>query len=248
MMVPASRILAALVLSAGLIGCTPAEQDAADEQKEPHFLEGKSCINSRDFRGAIEEFTRALIVNPNSASAHHELGWLYEQKEPDPAAAIYHYERYLRLRPDAENADLIRQRITSCKQDLARTVQPLPITPSMQQQFEQVLDEVKRLREENEQWRAYFASLPRSATNIAPPQSSQPHRNPASQSGETATARTNPTPASPSRMRTHTVQSGESPYSIARRYGVGVDAVMAANPGLDPRRLRPGQTINVPVQ
>ena len=33
---------------------------------------------------------------------------------------------------------------------------------------------------------------------------------------------------------------------IARKYGVKVEALMAANPGLDPRRLRVGQTLTIP--
>src|SRR5690606_33582601 len=135
-------------------GCVPSGRGQTDEEKESHFLAGKSCINSMDFRGAIEEFEKALVVNPRSAAAHYQLGWLYEQKEPDPAAAIYHYERYLKLRPNAENAEWIRQRIHNCKQDLARTVLPLPITPSLQRQFEQYAEELKQLREENDQIRA----------------------------------------------------------------------------------------------
>lgn len=34
---------------------------------------------------------------------------------------------------------------------------------------------------------------------------------------------------------------------IARKYGVKVEALMAANPGLDPRRLRVGQTLAIPA-
>ncbi|HOP97797.1 MAG TPA: LysM peptidoglycan-binding domain-containing protein [Verrucomicrobiota bacterium] len=240
------RYLASLALCAGLLGCMPVGHDVADEQKESHFLEGKRCINSMDYHGAIEQFTKALTVNPNSASAHYELGILYEQREPDPAAAIYHYQRYLKLRPNAENADLIRQRIISCKQDLARTVQPLPITPGMQQQLEQLLDEVKRLREENEHWRAYFASLPPAATNTAPVQAPRPTPHTAPPTETAPDRQTAASAAAP--MRTHTVQPGESPYSIARKYGVHLNAVMAANPGLEPRRLQPGQTINIPAR
>jgi LysM repeat protein len=220
----------------------PASRSQMEEEKEPHFLAGKSCINSMDYRGAIEQFEKALQINPRSASAHFQLAWLYEEKEPDPAAAIYHYEKYLRLRPNAANVEVIRERINNCKQDLAKTALPLPITPSMQHQLEQLADENKRLRDEVERWKAYYAS-----------QSQQPspqHATPAQ--AAPAPARSEPAPqTSPApiarQTRTHVVQSGESPYSIARRYGVKLDALMAANPGLDPRRMRVGQTLNIPA-
>jgi LysM repeat protein len=245
-------LLPALLLLA-LTGCLPSGQGQADEEKEPHFLAGKSCINSMDFRGAIEEFEKALTVNSSSAAAHYQLGWLYEQKEPDPAAAIFHYERYLKLRPNAENAEWIRQRINNCKQDLARTVLPLPITPSLQRQFEQYAEELKQLREDNERLRQENEQV---KLMLARQQETLPGTQPTRVAeAPDRTARTEPaqlsaggTRVTPQPLRTHTVQSGENPYSIARRYGVRLDALMSANPGVDARRLRVGQTLNIPTQ
>jgi len=47
-------------------------------------------------------------------------------------------------------------------------------------------------------------------------------------------------------LRTHTVAAGETAVRIARRYGVSLDALLAANPGLEPRRMRVGQVLNIP--
>ena len=87
-----------------------------------------------DFPGAIEAFEQSLEANPHSAAAHFELGWLYDEKASDPAAAIFHYQRYLKLNPNADNADVIKQRIYRCKQQLAADVLPLPSAPAAQQQ------------------------------------------------------------------------------------------------------------------
>jgi membrane-bound lytic murein transglycosylase D len=46
--------------------------------------------------------------------------------------------------------------------------------------------------------------------------------------------------------RTHRVAAGETMDRIARRYGVSVSALRSANSGVDPRRMRVGQTLNVP--
>ena len=47
--------------------------------------------------------------------------------------------------------------------------------------------------------------------------------------------------------RAHTIQSGETCVSIARLYKVRLDALLAANPGLEPKRMKVGQTIRVPA-
>lgn len=244
------RNAAALLLVGSLTGCLPSGQNRSDEEKEPHFLAGKSCISSMDYRGAIEEFEKALEVNPHSASAHFQLGWLYEEKEPDPAAAIYHYEQYLKLEPGADNAEVIKQHINNCKQDLAKTVLPLPITPNMQHQFAQLADENKRLRGEIEKWRAYASRLEAMTNRPAAPLVSVRAQETAS---TTTTRSVEPRPRSVSEGRspsgtahTYVVKAGDSPYSIARKHGVKVEALMAANPGLDPRKLRIGQTLRMP--
>ena len=99
--------IAALALCLAAGGCLPSSSNPLDEQREPHFLTGKSRVNSMDYEGAVEAFEKALEVNPHSASAHFELGLLYENNEQDFAAAIYHFDRFLKLRPNSEYAFLM---------------------------------------------------------------------------------------------------------------------------------------------
>jgi tetratricopeptide (TPR) repeat protein len=245
----AALLLAGLMLS----GCLPSTP--RDEEKETYFLAGKSHVNTMDFTGAIESFEKAVEVNPKSAPAHFELGWLYDQKEPDPAAAIYHYERYLKLLPNSSKEDMVKAHIQACKQQLAQTVSLGPVTEKQQREFEQLAEENKRLREEVEKWRAY-ATLLQSLTNqtsagtpatrvVQPPASGQSGAAVASPSNPVSPGRSPATPAAT--LRTHVVKAGENFNMIARRYGVRVDALMAANPRLDPRRLRVGQALTIPA-
>src|SRR5438445_13614096 len=115
------RVAIALLGFSLLSGCLPAGRSSLDEEKEPHFLKGKRLLNALDDKGAIAAFEKAIETNPYSACAHFELGCLFEKRETDPAAAIYHYERYLKLRPKAENPEIINDHILACKQELART-------------------------------------------------------------------------------------------------------------------------------
>lgn len=230
-------------------GCLPSGQSLVDEQKEPHFLAGKSRVNALDYKGAIESFERALEVNPKSASAHFELGWLSDQKDSDPASAIYHYDHYLKLRPNAGNAETIRTRILACKQELARTVSLGPLTQTMQKEWEQLAEQNKRLREELDSLRR---GQPQAGQTSAPPiamslpqtaRPNTPSKGAVKESNASGIARQ----AAPAAFaQRHTVKAGETATLIAKRYGVRVEALMAANPGLEPRRLQVGQALFVP--
>ncbi len=53
-------------------------------------------------------------------------------------------------------------------------------------------------------------------------------------------------PAGSAGGRIHTIATGETYYSIAKKYGLPVDAITAANPGLKPERLQTGLKIQLP--
>jgi LysM repeat protein len=258
------RCVALLLLACVLGGCVPGAQSQLDEEKEPYFLEGKSRQSTMDYKGAVESYEKALEVNPQSAAAHFELGCLYDdkrlEKDMNPAVAIYHLERYLKLRPRADNAGIIRTKIMSCKQELASSVLLAPVSQTWQREFERVTeernrlgDENKKIREELDKWRAY-ASWLQTLTNQAP---AAPSRGPApaatpAPASSGASASSAP-PAHPGTLpsvasRNHTVKSGETLGRIAREYGLSVEALVAANPGLNARKIRVGQTLVVPTR
>lgn len=53
--------------------------------------------------------------------------------------------------------------------------------------------------------------------------------------------------AVPSNPATYTVQQGEWIYAIARKFNVDPNALLAANPGVDPNHIEPGQVLNIPA-
>src|SRR5437879_1320974 len=163
-----SALLPALALA--LCGCLPSGQSQLDEEKEPHFLAGKSRVNAMDYQGGLECFEKALEANPRSGLAHFEAAVLCENHKHNYAAAIYHFERYLELRPNDRYADVVNQHIMACKQELAKTVYLGPVTQSLQREFENLTQQNKTLREEVERWKAK-AQAQAITPGVAPPAS-----------------------------------------------------------------------------
>jgi len=251
----ALRAILALLGIFLLSGCQESPRSEIDEQREPHFMAGKNRVNSMDYKGAITSFQRALEVNPQSASAHFELGWLFEQKEPDPAAAIYHYSRYLNLTPNAGNAETVRSRILACKQQLASTVTLSPVTKTLQDELQRALEQNRGLREQIERWKAYAQQLevitnsmaqPRAGNTHLPEEPSAPSRPSRLEAGTSPGSGGERMPTTGVATRMHTVKSGETPTIIARKYGVKLEALLAANPRVDPRRMRVGSVLVIP--
>jgi len=233
-----------LALGWGLGGCLPTADTPLDEQKEPYYLAGQRRLSAFDFKGAAESFEKALEANPRSAAAHFQLGVLYEQKlseENSFAVAIYHYHRFLQLRPNSEYAEIVRQRIIGCKQELAKPIALAPGTQSLLRDFERLKVENAQLKSQLEAWAAFATN--RAHLPAPPPAPLPPRVGESPAPAPVVPPRATPPPAA----RTHKVQPGETPATIARKYNVPLQALMDANPGLDARRLQIDQVINIPA-
>ncbi len=225
-----------------LLGCGGGGDQPTAEDREPHFLAGRRLVTQQDYDGATKAFYKALEANPRSAVAHYELGVLFLSRKNDPAAAIFHLQRFLSLKPDAGNKQDVLGQIEGLKSDLAGEILGNPQSQPNQS--------ILALRRKLDQMTAENAALkhqllsrgitpdPRAATNTT---GALPRPNPG---GGIGTVPTPPQP--PTGMRKHKVQSGENPSSIARRYGITVSRLLSANPGLQPARMQIGDELNIP--
>lgn len=254
------------LLGATLSGCAPSSQD---DEKEPHYVLGVSRVTAMDYQGAVEAFEESLEANPHSAAAHYQLGMLYENQENDPAAAIYHYERYLKYDPSAENADIIRQHIAACKQQLAADVLPLPSAPQAQQQLEKLIEQNRQLQQQVQslqdtlkQWNVWYANQTSVKPNPAVPSTLPQDITPAPEpDAETSAQPVRPASSRPARPVTvipehpetarghghpHVVERGETAMAICRKFGLHLNELEAANPAVNLSRIRPGEVLNIP--
>jgi len=242
---------AALLLCAILGACTPTAEGPQDDQKNPFYLSGKERVQAMDYTGAVESFERALQQNPRSVLAHFELGLVHEQHLADYATALYHYNKAIKLRPAGYPADNIRQRIPACRQELLKADSLAVVYPS-------ALRETEKLREENQELRRQILELKTGvaasghaapsglASSGGPERSSTNRLSNANTSGGSGNVESGNSTGE--KVRSYTVRPGETLASISRSQNVRLDALLAANRGLDPKRLKVGQTIKVPLR
>ena len=255
------RCIFALSLLAALSGCAQSDQD---EEKEPHYMEGQSLVNAMDYQGAVNAFEESLEVNPHSAAAHYQLGMLYENQESDPAAAIYHYEQYLKYDPTAENADIIRQHIATCKQQLAADVMQLPSEPQAQVQLDKLVEQnrqlqlqVDSLRAALKQWSDWYSNQQSAKVTAVAPQTPVVPQQPETPVQQQPQPLQQPVVTQPvvdvphtetpeAHAHTHVVERGETAMAICRKYGIRLTDLEAANPSMNPARIRVGEVLNIP--
>jgi tetratricopeptide (TPR) repeat protein len=73
-----------------------------------HYTTGINYNNLGKNEEALKAFLMALKLNPNHAESHFELARLYMEHLGDKESAVAHFRRYLRLRPEANNAERIK--------------------------------------------------------------------------------------------------------------------------------------------
>jgi len=273
-MPPRSPLLLIFLALLLLAGCErPQGAGLTAEIDDPDYTRGKSLLRQNRNQEAMAAFLKVIDKRGGDApESHLEVGRLYHEQIKDPIQAIYHYRKYRELKPNAPQAELVRQLIHAATRDFART---LPAQPLENQVLRNdLLEVVERLQRENNQLRAELAAAgaSRAAADPGPsasipslvqaPASSPVSRAPAESGAPVLTpAPMNPPPARPASPaaaaptgRRHVVAQGDSLYSIARRYyGTATNArigeIVAANRDLLPNErapLRIGMELRIP--
>ncbi len=75
----------------------------AESPKDPDYENGKKALDKRDYKAAVELFSRAADRDPGNASFRNELGFAY-RKSGNIELAFKHYNEALRLDPTHRGA------------------------------------------------------------------------------------------------------------------------------------------------
>jgi outer membrane protein OmpA-like peptidoglycan-associated protein len=97
---------------------------------EPYFVIANICVEGKDYQCAIEQYRKAVQINPNFfPNAYHLLANI-EMNVGQYAEAKEHYEMYLKV-PGAKEPfiEKSRNRIVSCEFALKAILSPVPFQP-----------------------------------------------------------------------------------------------------------------------
>lgn len=235
-----SRILAAcacggLVVLAGC-GRPPAE---TREARNRHLRRAYAAREAQDIDGAIRWCQKALERTPDLALAHREAAIMLDQYREDYAAALYHYRRYLELRPDTPQREAVEDLIRRCRISLAAQVAGSPA--EWQRELQARNDRIRELERELAQWRE-------TGGGGVPEAAADPKRK---RKAEAAVRLPGPASAAPAPEQVHVVQAGENLATISLRYygtrGKWKTLFDANRDRLsDANNLRVGTTLTIP--
>jgi tetratricopeptide (TPR) repeat protein len=231
------------------------EGELIAETNEPSYEEGRRLLRQGKEQAALAAFTRVIESRSDGApESHLEVGLLYEEEIKDPIAAIYHFRKYLELKSNSPQSDLVRQQIDNSIKSFARTLPAQPLENQILRN--DLLDVVEKLKKENNRLKDEVAGLRGNAalagvsrgsvadlTRPSQPSSPSPRPSPftsvpISDLEDRPVARptrseTAPANSAPNR-RTHAVVKGDTLYGLARRYYNApgrVKDIVAANRG-----------------
>jgi tetratricopeptide (TPR) repeat protein len=224
-------------------GCGGPAAKEQREERDPMMKRAQARKQARDADGAVELFNKALDRHPDYARAHLELGLLYDQEKEDYVRAIYHYQRYLELRPDAEKKDIVADLIRHAKLSFAAS---LPDQPS------EAVREINMLKNELESLKSQLDEQQARRTVAGAAGTTEGMK--VEKAGTAASSATplalQPAPAQ-SAVDTYVVQAGDTLSRIAGKVYKDPskwEAIFNANRATlpSPQSLKVGQTLVIP--
>ncbi len=219
-----------ILLTAVLTVCFLSGCGREEAKNHPLYLRGMQLRDEGDAVSAERYFKRYLERFPRSARAHLALATLYDEALGNPAAALFYYDEYLMMTPeDSSDRNTIENYRQLVRAKLLRQLadEPLPDLPAAV-----LAAENRQLRQVNDQLKRHIYTL---------------------QQREREKPVAAPPPEAPGRreQRFHTVERGDTPGSIARRYYGSASKytlIMEANSLSGSGNLRIGQKLVIPYE
>lgn len=223
------------------------------EDRDPNLKRARESRAVGDYTGALEWYQKALDKRPGTARIHWDMATVYDQHLTNELRAIYHYERYLELDPQAERRQLVEQSIGLAKLSYAvslpdRTSESVQEIARLRREIDSLRQLITESREKIAQLNAQIAQL--NAPPPSPTAAPLPAPTPASAQASAAPV-PKPAPAQPAAFESYIVQPGDTMSRIAKKMYNNAnkwDVIYEANRGSlkRPQDIKVGQTLIIP--
>ncbi len=246
------RALLALTLLL-LVGCDDAlsSRPRTLETEDPEYRQGQIYQKQGETRKALECFLKVIDNHKGAAEAHLEAGRMYSDLN-DPLPAIYHYNQYVRLKPNSEQKEIVKQMIKTAEKQFMAQLPGRPMEPDAIGSAD-VNDRIRKLSAENDKLKREIADLTRnqksgdsshvaiSTNNPATPATNNPNN--------LATPANNGADKKAPKFKTYVVAKGDTLSSISQSaYGTRNRAndIMRANKLPSATALQIGMKLEIP--
>lgn len=235
------------------VGC---DGDAASairtpELEDSEFRQGMTYEKQREPRKALESFLKVIDARKGASESHLEAGRMYLDLQ-DPLPAIYHFNQYLRLKPNSEQSAIVRQMVKTAEKMFIQQLPGRPLEPSAAGSVDQTAL-IRKLQNDNAKLMLEVSELSRGVRN---PEPKNDPRTPG-----VAAIPDKGTPAVPGvvpgnnrkapAFATYVVVPGDTLTKVSNKaYGTPARANDIFNANRDkmtsPSNLKPGMTLTIP--
>ena len=119
-------------------GCGRASDDRRDA-RDRNLRRAQAARDAEDVDAAIRWCEKTLARRPDSALAHRELALMYDHFKQDYVPALYHYRRYLELRPDSPDRADVEDMMAECGRAFAAQFGAPAVRPPRAQPAQEAL-------------------------------------------------------------------------------------------------------------
>ncbi|GBL27886.1 hypothetical protein EMGBS8_18340 [Verrucomicrobiota bacterium] len=150
------------------VGC---DGDTSSEMRTPEledseFRQGMTYEKQREPRKALESFLKVIDARKGASESHLEAGRMYLDLQ-DPLPAIYHFNQYLRLKPNSEQSPIVRQMVKTAEKMFIQQLPGRPLEPSAGGTVDQSAL-IRKLQNENSKLMLEVSELSRGGRNPEP--------------------------------------------------------------------------------
>ena len=102
------------ILSKG-VDLNPEDQQFKEELAKAHYNMGNMYFERGEYQRAVVEYYQSVDLSPNDPDTHYNLAFISGEYLSDQETALKHYQWYLYLKPNADDASAVKEKMMTAK-------------------------------------------------------------------------------------------------------------------------------------